>query len=957
MPLHRWIFTTRHAVLSALLPVFAVGVLRAQADAAGKKQMIPLHSKPVAAGKPAVSAKPAKSMVSVKPAKPTKPMASAKPVSARRTGAQVYRQLCASCHGAKGEGGTVFKKPLRGEKSVGELARFIHQYMPPGADPKLPMEDARSVAGYLHDEFYSPVARARNKPARVELSRLTVRQYRNAVTDLLGSFRKTEAVDEQRGLSAKYFKTRKNDKPILERVDPEIRFDYGTGGALPEQDDPYQFTMVWDGSVLAPDTGEYEFIVRTEHGVTLWVNDMRRPLIDAQVKSGSGTEQRASLFLLGGRRYPLRLEFFKGVAGVNDLKKLKEKPPQKASLALEWRLPKRAAEVIPQRCLFPTETAPTFVAATPFPPDDRSIGYERGASVSKEWDEATTEAALETAGYVAAHLSELSGVPDDAPERRAKLREFCRKFATRAFRRPLSDEQARFFVERQFRNAPNTETAVKRVVLLTLKSPRFLYREIGAPLTSAATVPVATSPAPTAPVPAAPSGAAKIVPTALEAKPSAAPTTAASIVAPKATPSTVIAPTKPATPATATPATATPPIDPYDVASRLSFAMWDSLPDEELLKAAAEGRLVTREQVMQQAQRLGADPRAWSKLREFLLQWLKVEHYPDLAKDAKSFPTFNETIATDLRNSFEMSLEHIVWNEKSDFRELLLTDKFFLNGRLAWMYGALLASDAPFQQVALDPGRRAGLLTHPYLLASFSYLDTSSPIHRGVLIARSMLGRTLQPPPAAFVPLAANLHPKMTTRQRVALQTRPAACMPCHSLINPLGFSLEKFDAIGRLRARENGVWIDATGGYRSRLDQEVKFSGASDLARYLADSEEVHAAFIEKLFQYTVKQPIRAFGAQTSSGLQRVFKTNGFNIRRQMVETAVLSALHRPLVNIPKGKTSGVKKPDSKTPSAKTPSAKTPSRKEPGGTKNGIGTASSGTASSRPVQRGDSPA
>ncbi len=862
-------------------------------------------------------------------------MASAKPVSARRTGAQVYRQLCASCHGAKGEGGTVFKKPLRGEKSVGELARFIHQYMPPGADPKLPMEDARSVAGYLHDEFYSPVARARNKPARVELSRLTVRQYRNAVTDLIGSFRKAEPVDEQRGLSAKYFKTRQDGKPFLERVDPEIRFDYGTGGALPEQDDPYQFKMVWRGSVLAPDTGDYEFIVRTEHGVSLWVNDLKQPLIDAQVKSGSGTEQRGSLFLLGGRRYPLRLEFFKGVAGVNDLKKLKEKPPQKASLALEWKLPHRAAEVIPQRCLFPTETAPTFVATTPFPPDDRSIGYERGASVSKEWDEATTEAALETAGYVAAHLSELSGVPDDAPERRAKLREFCRKFATRAFRRPLSDEQARFFVERQFKNAPNTETAVKRVVLLTLKSPRFLYREIGAPLTTAATVPVATPPA------AAPPDAAKIVPTSAEAKPAEAKPAEAkpaeaktsAAPAPKAAPSTPIASTTPA-------------IDPYDVASRLSFAMWDSLPDEELLKAAAEGRLVTREQVTQQAQRLGADPRAWSKLREFLLQWLKVEHYPDLAKDAKSFPTFNETIATDLRNSFEMSLEHIVWSEKSDFRELLLTDKFFLNGRLAWMYGALLASDAPFQQVALDPGRRAGLLTHPYLLASFSYLDTSSPIHRGVLIARSMLGRTLQPPPAAFVPLAANLHPKMTTRQRVALQTRPAACMPCHSLINPLGFSLEKFDAIGRLRARENGVWIDATGGYRSRLDREVKFSGASDLARFLADSEEVHAAFIEKLFQFTVKQPIRAYGPQTSSNLQRVFKENGFNIRRQMIETAVLAALHRPLVTVPKGKTSGVKKLDSKASGQKTPA-----RKKPGGTKNG-----SGTVSSRPGQRGDSP-
>src|SRR5205814_315150 len=151
-------------------------------------------------------------------------------------------------------------------------------------------------------------------------------------------------------------------------------------------------------------------------------------------------------------------------------------------------------------------------------------------------------------------------------------------------------------------------------------------------------------------------------------------------------------------------------------------------------------------------------------------------------------------------------------------------------------YGVDLPADATFQSVSLDPTERAGVLTHPYMLAGFAYTDSSSPIHRGVLIARSLLGRTLRPPPQAFTPIPASLHPNMTTRQRVALQTQSAPCMSCHSMINPLGFTLEKFDAIGRLRAQENGQPVDSSGSYQSRDGKTIQFKGVRDLARFLAD-------------------------------------------------------------------------------------------------------------------------
>lgn len=740
----------------------------------------------------------------------------AKPAGKAADGAKIFAQRCASCHGANGEGTKRYNKPLSGSQSAGQLAAFISKSMPPGPK-KCTGEDARQVARYLYDSFYSPLAQARNKPARVELSHLTVRQYRNAVADLVGSFRPAPKPEERRGLRGEYFKSRRFQpgERVLERVDPEVKFDWGITAPVPEQFEPHTFSIRWEGSVLAPDTGDYEFTVRTDHGVRLWLDDPKKPLIDAAVKSGNEKEHHASRYLLGGRAYPVRLEFTKATGGVDDTDKLKTRPVAPAAVTLEWKLPKRVSEVIPQRCLLPVPQPETFVLTSPFPPDDRSLGYERANSVSKEWDEATTEGALETAGYITSHLRELTGASDEGADREPKLRAFCKQFAERAFRKPLTPELEAFFVNRQFQSSADLETGVKRVVMLVLKSPRFLYREIG---------------------------------------------------------------------------TGQP--DPYDVASRLSFGLWDSMPDAELLRAAAAGELSTREQVARQAERMVNDPRTHFKLREFFLAWLKVDQVPDLAKDAKRFPGWDPEVAADLRTSLELTLENTAWSERSDYRELLLSDKVMLNGRLAKIYGVNLPADTPFQPVALDPTERAGILTHPYLLSSFAYLDASSPIHRGVLIARNMLGRLLQPPPAAFSPLPASQHPDLTTRQRVSLQTKPAACVGCHGMINPLGFTLEKFDAIGRVRTLENEKPIDASGAYQSRSGKTVQFTGAKDLSAFLAGSEEAHDAFVEKLFQHFVKQPVRAFGTDALPKLESAFAANQYSIRKQLVETMAASAL-----------------------------------------------------------------
>lgn len=734
-------------------------------------------------------------------------VASSNAQAAGAPGEQLYRQKCAACHGPNGEGvKEQYGKPLAGDRTVEELAQIIAKTMPEDNPGSCVGDDAKNVASFIYHAFYSPVAQERNRPARIELSRLTVRQYRHTIADLVGSFRGETKWGDERGLQGEYFKSnryRKEEREI-DRLDGEVKFDFGENS--PAENLPAEeFAIRWQGSLLAPESGEYEFILNVQNGVRLWVNDLNKPLIDGWVKSGTNIELREPIKLLGGRVYPVKLEFFKS-------KKGKEKT---AAVALRWKAPHRVDEVIPARNLSPLRSPTVLVIEPPFPPDDRSMGYERGTSISKAWEQATTDAAIEVAGYVSSHLSELSGVKNDSKDRAAKLQEFAGRFVERAFRRPLSAAEKTIFVERQFQQATDLDVAIQRIVILTLMSPRFLYLE---------------------------ADGAKL--------------------------------------------------DQYDVACRLSYSLWDSLPDQPLLQAAAAGQLNTPDQIRNQAQRMAGDLRTRAKMREFFVQWLQIDRFVDLAKDSKRYPEFTKEIVADLRTALELFVEDTVWSEPSDFRQLLLADTLFLNGRLGKFYGANIPENSHFTQVALAHKEQlAGILTHPYLMAGFAYTSTSSPIHRGVFVARSVLGRALRPPPEAVAPLAADLHADLTTRDRVSLQTKAESCMACHRMINPLGFAFENFDAVGRFRADEQGKPINAQGTYQTKTGELTKFNNVRELATFLAGSEESHAAFVEQLFHYLVKQPIRAFGSQESKKLRQSFIKNDYSMKQLAVEIAVSAA------------------------------------------------------------------
>jgi len=743
-----------------------------------------------------------------------------KNIAAPRAGEIVYRDDCMRCHGPVGQGvAGKADEPLVGEKSIASLAKYIAREMPENDPGTLSMADATASAEYIHKAFYSAEARARNHPPRIELAHLTVRQYRESIADLLGALRGANSTTEVGGLAGRYRERPERDpkKPdqnmpevgFKDQVDPEIDFDFKD---KPPEKGKYaaQFAINWSGSILVPDTGEYEFRVTSLNGVRLYVNapengSEKNALIDLWVSSGMSRSAQAPLFLLGGRSYPIKLEFFK----------FKDKT---AGVKLEWRPPGGAWAVIPRTNLSPKSSSRVHVIDVPLPPDDGSIGYERGASVSREWTEAVAKGALQVSAMVGPGLLGLAGTKADAPDRGEKLKAFSLRFAQMAYRRPLTEEQKADLSKIYEGAAP--EVAAKRAFIFTLSNPAFLYPGIG-------------------------------------------------------------------------------PQDDYAVASRLALTLWDSVPDVALLKAAAAGQLKDAAQVRTHAQRMMKDPRAKAKLRDFLHHWLHVEEGAEIAKDQKEYPGFDQGVVMDLRTSLDLFAESIVWSEQSDYRQLLLSDTILMNDRLAKFYGQNVEAGAGFQPVKMDADQRAGVLTHPFVLATFSYTKSSSPIHRGVFVTRNILGRMLKPPPMAIAFMDDKFDPSLTMREKVAELTSKPACMSCHVTINPLGFSFERFDAVGRVRATDNKKPVNPVSDYATSDGNVIKLTGARDVAIHAAESLAGQTGFVRNLFQELVKQPPAAYSPELLGQLTEKFRADKFHVRNLAVEVAVVAAL-RPTVTTP---------------------------------------------------------
>ncbi|QDV57175.1 PA14 domain protein [Rosistilla oblonga] len=735
------------------------------------------------------------------------------PAALAKRGKQLYVAQCASCHGDQGQGvNDRYEEPLFGDLAAEDLARVIHETMPSEKPEACVDQDALAVAEYMIGQFYTAEARAKNQPPRITLSRLTVEQYDNVLSDLVSHNDRIQLPKGKPGLKAQYYNARntKADKLVIERVDPKIKFDFGQGSP-DEKIGNEEFSINWSGLVIADETGDYEFTVATGNGVKLYVNDDRKPLIDGWVSSGGERrELTESIHLLGGRSYRLKLNFFKH-------------RDKSASVELMWKPPHRPRQVIPSRSLRDQYTRPLFVSTTPLPPDDASFGFPRGTAVSKSWDEATTAAAVDAAAAIVDQIDRLAKTKPDAADRREKIIKYCNQFVERAFRRPLDDEQRKFFVESQFAATDEIGEAVKRCVILTLKSPRFLY-------------------------PTTPFGE----------------------------------------------------VDSYDVASQISFALWDSIPDQRLMKVAKDGQLMKPDAVRKEVVAAVGDARTRAKLRGFFRRWLSLERAEEMSKDSEQYPQFSPELVADLRLSLDLFLEEVFWGDAPDYRRLLLSDTMYVNQRIADFYKIPHPADKDaddgerFVSVSLKGEPRAGVVTHPLVLAALAYHNDTSPIHRGVFVTRNLLGRVLNPPPIATVFEAAAFDPHLTMREKVSELTKSSQCQGCHHVINPLGFSLENYDAVGQYRTTEKARKIEAASDYKSVSGKVIRLEGARDLALHAAESEAAQKGFIRQLFEHLIKQPPAAYGADTLDRLHASFVENNFNVRELMVDIVTIAAMHR---------------------------------------------------------------
>lgn len=292
----------------------------------------------------------------------------------------------------------------------------------------------------------------------------------------------------------------------------------------------------------------------------------------------------------------------------------------------------------------------------------------------------------------------------------------------------------------------------------------------------------------------------------------------------------------------------------YTLANRLSYLLWGSAPDVALLDAARAGTLATAEGMESEARRLiSARPDAARRgFRDFYRQWLSLAELETMERDAVRYPEFTRALATQLGDSLSRQIDATVWEDKGDIGALLSGETAFVNGALAPLFG-VAASGTALTEVALDPARRRGLLTHPALLSVLAKSNQSDPVIRGKFVRERLLCQPLPPPPPNVATVPPDPKPGLTTRQRFSEHSANATCAGCHKLMDPIGFGLEHFDALGRYRANEEGVAIDATGEIVATASTDGRFDGAVELASKLAESREVRDCVATQYFRFAL--------------------------------------------------------------------------------------------------------
>ena len=290
------------------------------------------------------------------------------------------------------------------------------------------------------------------------------------------------------------------------------------------------------------------------------------------------------------------------------------------------------------------------------------------------------------------------------------------------------------------------------------------------------------------------------------------------------------------------------------LASQLSFFLWSSIPDDELLDLAEAGRLSTPAVLEEQVRRMLGDPRAKALVTNFTGQWLHLRNMQAVTPDPHRFPEFNDTLRDAFRRETELFFEHQI-SEDHSVMELLTADYTFVNETLARHYGIPNIYGSHFRRVMLDDPSRAGLLGHASILTVTSDSTRTSPVKRGKWLLDNLLGTPPpQPPDVPALPDVDAGDRPTSVRERLEQHRRNPACASCHATMDPLGFALENFDAVGHWRQEEAGTPVDASGA----LPDGTTFSGPIELRELLKQRQtQFVGTVIEKLLTYALGRGI----------------------------------------------------------------------------------------------------
>jgi hypothetical protein len=323
----------------------------------------------------------------------------------------------------------------------------------------------------------------------------------------------------------------------------------------------------------------------------------------------------------------------------------------------------------------------------------------------------------------------------------------------------------------------------------------------------------------------------------------------------------------------------------YELASRLSYFLWSSMPDGELFTLAASDRLRDPGVLAMQIDRMLADPRASDAIPYFHLEWLGIDEMEGIDKDAALYPEFNPSLALAMQTETATFADRVVRSGDGRLATLLTASYSYPTGPLFALYG--VAQPAGFKagdQVMLDPKQRGGFLTQAAFLTAKAHRDQTSPVHRGLLVRENLLCQPIPSPPIDVNTTPPPVTPATTTRERFAAHESNPSCGGCHVLMDPIGLGFENYGAIGEYRTMDGSSPVDASGQVRDvpgeSIDAAGPFDGAIDLGKKLGASRRVGDCVATQWFRFALGRMESNDDACTLQTIRAGFAASGSNVR-----------------------------------------------------------------------------